>query len=78
MWSMRNYLLKTRTNIIYFIKFYDLQNFQNFEPIIFLGIGYFWVAFDKRCQGWHDKIAGTVVIFKPSDLTVEKRNEVDA
>jgi len=26
----------------------------------FLGI--FWVAFDDRKQGWHDKLAGTVVI----------------
>lgn len=28
-------------------------------------IGYFWMSFDKRHQGWHDKIAGTVVIIKP-------------
>jgi uncharacterized RDD family membrane protein YckC len=27
-----------------------------------LGIGFLWVAFDSRKQGWHDKIAGTVVI----------------
>ncbi|HQR69077.1 MAG TPA: RDD family protein [Burkholderiaceae bacterium] len=26
----------------------------------FLGI--FWVAFDARKQGWHDKLAGTVVV----------------
>jgi uncharacterized RDD family membrane protein YckC len=25
-------------------------------------IGLIWVAFDKRKQGWHDKIASTVVI----------------
>lgn len=25
-------------------------------------LGYLWVAFDKRKQGWHDKLAGTVVI----------------
>ena len=25
-------------------------------------LGFFWVAFDRRKQGWHDKIAGTVVI----------------
>lgn len=25
-------------------------------------LGFFWVAFDKRKQGWHDKLAGTVVI----------------
>ena len=27
-----------------------------------LGVGFLWVAFDKRKQGWHDKLAGTVVI----------------
>jgi len=26
------------------------------------GLGLLWVAFDKRKQGWHDKIANTVVI----------------
>jgi len=29
-------------------------------------LGMFWVAFDKRKQGWHDKLAGTVVIEKRS------------
>jgi uncharacterized RDD family membrane protein YckC len=27
---------------------------------VFLGI--IWVAFDRRKQGWHDKLAGTVVV----------------
>jgi uncharacterized RDD family membrane protein YckC len=27
-----------------------------------LGLGFLWVAFDKRKQGWHDKIAGTLVV----------------
>ncbi len=27
-----------------------------------LGLGILWVAFDKRKQGWHDKLAGTVVV----------------
>ena len=25
-------------------------------------LGYIWVAFDEKRQGWHDKIAGTYVI----------------
>jgi uncharacterized RDD family membrane protein YckC len=33
-----------------------------FVSSIPLGLGLFWVAFDKRKQGWHDKLAGTVVI----------------
>jgi len=27
-----------------------------------LGLGILWVAFDRRKQGWHDKLSGTVVI----------------
>lgn len=27
-----------------------------------LCLGFLWVAFDSKKQGWHDKIAGTVVI----------------
>lgn len=26
------------------------------------GLGFIWVAFDRRKQGWHDKIAQTVVV----------------
>lgn len=26
------------------------------------GLGMLWVAFDRRKQGWHDKLAGTVVV----------------
>ncbi len=26
------------------------------------GLGYIWILFDGRRQGWHDKLAGTVVI----------------
>ncbi|MEK7526168.1 MAG: RDD family protein [Patescibacteria group bacterium] len=29
---------------------------------IVLGLGYLWVIGDAKKQGWHDKIAGTVVI----------------
>ena len=29
-----------------------------------LMLGFLWIAFDKRKQGWHDKLAGTVVIKK--------------
>jgi uncharacterized RDD family membrane protein YckC len=25
-------------------------------------LGFLWVAFDRRKQGWHDKLAGTVVV----------------
>lgn len=29
---------------------------------LFLCIGLIWVAFDSKKQGWHDKLAGTVVV----------------
>lgn len=29
-----------------------------------LGLGFIWIAFDKKKQGWHDKLAGTVVVRK--------------
>lgn len=41
-----------------------------------LGLGIFWVAFDGRKQGWHDKLAGTVVVRqrnrKPRLVTFDK------
>jgi uncharacterized RDD family membrane protein YckC len=27
-----------------------------------LSIGFLWIEFDKKRQGWHDKLAGTYVI----------------
>ena len=32
-------------------------------------LGLIWVAFDPRKQGWHDKIAGTVVVRKKAGTT---------
>ncbi len=39
---------------------------------IALYIGFIWLSFDKKRQGWHDKIAGTYVVekdvqFSPTD-----------
>lgn len=35
-----------------------------FVATVPLGLGIIWVAFDPRKQGWHDKLAGTVVVRK--------------
>jgi len=32
-----------------------------------LGLGFLWIAFDSRKQAWHDKLAGTVVIYEEDD-----------
>jgi uncharacterized RDD family membrane protein YckC len=34
---------------------------------LFLSLGYLWIAFDGKKQGWHDKIAATLVIRTASD-----------
>ena len=39
-----------------------VRYFGYYLSTIPLGIGLLWVAFDPRKQGWHDKVAGTVVI----------------
>lgn len=33
---------------------------------LLLCLGFIWIAFDNRKQGWHDKLAGTVVVHKVS------------
>lgn len=33
-----------------------------FVSIFGLGLGFLWIAWDRRKQGWHDKLANTVVI----------------
>lgn len=38
-----------------------------FPSTIVLMLGLLWVAFDKKKQGWHDKLAGTVVIEVETD-----------
>lgn len=38
-------------------------------------LGFFWVAFDKRKQGWHDKIAGTVVIYGAKEVFMTKSSK---
>jgi len=36
-----------------------------YVSLLAFGLGFLWIAFDGRKQGWHDKIAGTVVVRKP-------------
>jgi hypothetical protein len=31
-------------------------------------LGFLWVSFDRRRQGWHDKVAGTYVTYQEVDL----------
>lgn len=36
--------------------------FAYLVSMIPLGLGFIWIGIDSRKQGWHDKLAGTVVI----------------
>lgn len=36
---------------------------------ILLSIGFLWAAFDRKRQGWHDKIAGTYVIYTDEEFS---------
>ncbi len=43
-----------------------------FVSMLGLGLGFIWVGIDQRKQGWHDKLAGTVVVRRrkpPRDRT---------
>ena len=60
----------TSQNIIRYLGY-----FLSFLP---LGLGFLWIAFDQRKQGWHDKLAGTVVIIgKPRPLGTKQNGETD-
>lgn len=37
-----------------------------FLSLLPVGLGFVWIAFDPRKQGWHDKLAGTVTVVVPT------------
>jgi len=39
--------------------------FAYYVSMLPLFLGFIWIAFDKRKQGWHDKLARTVVVYAP-------------
>lgn len=41
-----------------------VRYFASLLSVACLGVGVLWICFDARRQGWHDKIAGTVVVKK--------------
>lgn len=40
-----------------------LRYFAYLVSLIPLGLGFLWIAIDRRKQGFHDKIANTVVVY---------------
>jgi len=43
-----------------------------FVSMIPLGLGFFWIAWDKKKQGFHDKIAGTIVVVESTHLSEDE------
>lgn len=53
---------------------------------VVLSLGFLWIAFDRKKQGWHDKIAGTVVVrtknivdgpsFTPEEKCLDKEGDI--
>lgn len=42
-----------------------LRNLGYIPSTLFLGVGFLWIAFDRRKQSWHDMMARTVVVRRP-------------
>jgi uncharacterized RDD family membrane protein YckC len=40
-----------------------------------LSLGFLWIAFDKKRQGWHDKIAASFTIDGDADVNVDQQIE---
>ncbi len=38
--------------------------------VLILFLGFFWIGWDSQKQGWHDKIAGTVVVRLPKAIAL--------
>jgi uncharacterized RDD family membrane protein YckC len=41
-----------------------------FLSLVVVGLGFIWIAFDDQRQGWHDKIAGTLVVRVPKGVSL--------
>ncbi|MDA0789989.1 MAG: RDD family protein [Proteobacteria bacterium] len=53
-----------------------IRYFGYFASMIPFFLGFLWIAFDQRKQGWHDKMAGTLVIKgKPIEPSVHANGE---
>lgn len=63
-------ILDAATGNVPTIKQSIIRYFGYFISMLPFGLGFFWVAWDKKKQAWHDKLAGTVVI-RPVNRGVE-------
>ena len=61
---LRMKIVDAETNEVVSPKRLFVRYLAYFVAILPFGLGFLWVAWDKKKQGWHDKIAKTVVIVK--------------
>jgi uncharacterized RDD family membrane protein YckC len=69
--ALRARIVDARTGDTLTLRQSVLRYLGYFVSLLPLGLGYLWVAFDPRKQGWHDKIAGTVVTYGPQPFRGE-------
>ncbi|WP_151448220.1 RDD family protein [Lacisediminimonas profundi] len=55
-------IVDARTGANPTLKQHVIRYLGYFLSTFFLCIGFLWAGFDRRKQGWHDKLAGTVVV----------------
>lgn len=65
MWLMRMYVADAKTHQKVSLWRLIWRYVMLIPSMLILSLGYFWIIFTKRSQGWHDLAAGTVVIQKP-------------
>ena len=65
MWLLRLKVLDAQTYEKPTLKNFIIRYAMMVPSILALTLGFLWIVFDKRNQGWHDKVAGTIVIQKP-------------
>lgn len=55
-------IVDARTGAAPSLKQHVVRYLGYFISTFFCLLGFIWIAFDPRKQGWHDKLAGTVVV----------------
>ena len=70
---IRAKIVDARTGLVPTTGQYIGRYFAYILSIIPLFLGFIWIAFDSRKQGWHDNLAGTVVV-SPMDVERETVN----
>jgi uncharacterized RDD family membrane protein YckC/cytoskeletal protein CcmA (bactofilin family) len=47
-----------------------VRGLAGFVSVLPAGLGFLWIVFDEEKQSWHDKVAGTVVVYAPKGMSL--------